>query len=212
MKFRFLFFLILLVSQITCTQQTLRPFVQYDGDNLILENFPAISEDGSHYIVISNKYSCCLDFGDILQKIRTSDEKVVKEIKVTSGEEDPQFTVEKKKVIHDEVNKLLDDRYISLTTIQKFELVSDKTQETSHVKTGLNNHIYVSEKFTLPKIEFPGYCCGDMEDEGHCMVDQTIQHLWIDFDSEMLLLESGFVHSVADGCDRGPFYKMISIE
>ena len=57
-----------MTNTISLAQELVHPNIHYNDTHLSWENFPAISEDGSHYLIIYNEYSCCIDTGNILQQ------------------------------------------------------------------------------------------------------------------------------------------------
>ncbi|GAA4114110.1 hypothetical protein GCM10022393_13400 [Aquimarina addita] len=173
-------------------------------------NFPAISEDGTYFLAVYSEYSCCLDLGGVLQKIKASNGKVVEEIILSSSEEiDPPFTLEKKQEILKDANRLLKEfTYHALQKLPSLEENTKLKDDRLQIQVDLANRSYVSKKFSLPKLKASGYCCGAIDDKKNCLVDQSITSTWLSKIHETFFIESGF-SGQADGCDQGPFFKIV---
>ncbi|AXT49562.1 hypothetical protein D1818_01525 [Aquimarina sp. BL5] len=213
MKYRLLLLLLVLTgSQFLSAQQVLRPFVAHYGDNLVCDNFPAISEDGLHYLIIYSQYSCCVDLGFSLQKIRSSDGKLLDEIILSPSEEADEFMVAKQKSIYEKVKKLLEsDNYYTLKEILKFDQKVDPIDNKMYVEVNVSNEVCKSEKFILPQVNSHGFCCnGGTDIHENCLLYQSIVNVSLSVEHKMFLIETGLAQ-VADGCDQGPFYRMIPI-
>jgi len=210
MNYKLPLLLLLAIGKLLIAQETLKPFVEHYGDNLVWDNFPAISEDGSHYLIVYNEYSCCIDLGFTLKKIHAKDGKVLREIILSPGEETVAFMVDQQKSIYRNVKKLLDsNRYHTLIEVQKKIPTIDSVDNKMYIEFEMRNHVYKSEKFTIPRLPSYGFCCnGGTDIEEDCLLDQTIVRVFLSVKHEMLLIVTG-LSQVADGCDQGPFYHII---
>ncbi|WP_299436112.1 hypothetical protein [uncultured Aquimarina sp.] len=201
--------MLLFIGYQSLAQETFRPFIDQYGDNLVWDNFPAISEDGSHYLIIYNEYSCCIDLGFTLKKIHSKDGKVLSEINLSPSEEAPDFMVEKQKTIYRNVKQLLaSNDYQTLKEVGGFKQISD---DSIYLEIGIENQVYKSEKFIISQLPSNGFCCnGGTDIKEDCLLDQTIINVSLSIKHHMLLIVTGLAQ-VADGCDQGPFYQMIPI-
>ncbi|WP_405206454.1 hypothetical protein [Aquimarina sp. LLG6339-5] len=206
----FLFFLV--VSKSLFSQEPRQPIVYYEEDNLVLDNFPAISEDGSHYLVVYNQYSCCVYLGNSLQKIETNSGKILNEIIISPAEESIQFTISKQKSIYKNIKDLLkSNHYYTMNMIDKFKIMYGEGKDELYIMVNISGRVYVSEKFTLPRINSHGFCCnGGIDMNENCLLNQAIINVSFSDKHSTLLVETG-LDQLADGCDQGPFYQVIPI-
>ncbi|MHA7057297.1 hypothetical protein ACWGOQ_0008775 [Aquimarina sp. M1] len=213
MKYKMLLFLLLLITSKHLTaQESLKPFVNHYSDNLILENLPAISEDGFHYLVEYSAYSCCIDLGTSLKKIGSAEGKVIREIIISPNEEADPFTVTKRQSIYESVNNILEnDTYYTLTMVEKFKVVNEGDIDGMYVSVHMDAIPYTSEKFTLPRIMSHGFCCnGGIDIDENCLLYQNVIAVYLSVKRKVFLIETG-LRELMDGCDQGPFYTMIPI-
>ncbi|WP_299311518.1 hypothetical protein [uncultured Aquimarina sp.] len=209
----FLFLLLLITSKLLIAQEkTFKPFVDHYGDNLVLDNFPAVSEDGLYYLIIYSEYSCCLALGSSLQKIRSIDGELLNEIILSPSEEAGQFTVAEQKSIYENVKKLLEsDNYYALKEVLKFNQMVDPIDNKIYLEVNVSDKVYRSEKFSLPQIQSHGFCCnGGSDMHENCLLYQALVNIYFSIKHKMFLIEIGLAQ-VTDGCDHGPFYHMIPI-
>ncbi|WP_378174463.1 hypothetical protein [Aquimarina sp. SS2-1] len=192
-------------------QETLKPFVDHYGDNLVLEGFPAISKDGTHYLVVYSQYVCCIVPEETLQKIDLKSGKILDEILLSRSQVEEQFTVQEQKEISEEVQQLLDsDSYTSFIEIEIFKPVYSKDKKM-HIEVSILDRIYRSEEIVLSRIPSHGFCCnGGTDIEENCLLYQTIIAVYLSMEHKVLLIESG-LDQMMDGCDQGPFYKVIPL-
>ncbi len=190
------------------------PSIVYNGTDLSWENFPAISEDGSYYLIIYNEYSCCIDSGNILQQRNITTGEISKEIILSPNEIDQiEFSSEKKAIIIiKEVQDLLKEmRYFTLFEVKEYEQIQQKINNELCIKSKLQTQSLTSKSFNLPKSELHGFCCtGDYDSKESCNASQSIENVWLSRKHQLLLIESGVTHP-ADGCDDGPYYTVTSL-
>lgn len=211
MNFKAILFLVLLINTISLAQESIHPSIHYRDSYLSWKNFPAISEDGSHYLLIYNQYSCCVDTGSILQKRSVSTGEISQEI-VLSPEEtvEIEFSTKKKMTILKQVESILNEtKYYSLVKIQKPEQIQDKDTNALVVQAKLQDQSFTSKGFTLPQSKLHGFCCtGNYDSQENCGIDQRVHKVWLNREHRVFLIESGVWHS-ADGCDDGPYHKIV---
>ncbi|WP_027391325.1 hypothetical protein [Aquimarina latercula] len=207
-----LFLFLLVVSKSLFAQEPRQPIVDYEENNLILDNFPAISEDGSHYLAVYNQYSCCIYLGNSLQKIETSSGKILSEIIISPTEESVQFTISKQKSIYKNIKHLLkSNHYYTMKLIDKFKVMYGEDKDELYIMVNISDNIYASKKFILPRINSHGFCCnGGIDMNENCLLNQEIINVSFSIRHNVLLVETG-LDQLADGCDQGPFYQVIPI-
>ena len=212
MNFKFIFFL-LLITTTSSAQEFVGPSIHFEDSYLSWKNFPAISEDGSHYLIVYNRYSCCVDLGNTLQKRSTSTGEIIKEIVLSPDEtENVQFSTKKKMMIFKEVENMLNEtKYHSLIKIEKPEPIEDKDTNALVVMAKLQGQSFISESFNLPQSKLHGFCCtGDYDSQESCTIDQGLHNVWLSKKHGVLLTQSGLWH-LADGCDDGPYYRIVPL-
>ncbi|MBW1298160.1 hypothetical protein [Aquimarina litoralis] len=210
MKPKFLLTALFFITRLLIAQETFKPFVDFYGDNLVLDNFPAISEDGSHYLIEYSQYSCCISTEEKLQKISTKNGEVLDEIILYPGEEATEFIVKDLETAYKKVSKLLkSNNYSTLKKIPKFNHVNDSSNGFSLSFTFINE-MYTSEQINLPRILSHGFCCGGEDLRENCLLYQSIIAVWFSKEHNFLLIESG-INQAANGCDQGPFYQIVSV-
>lgn len=211
MKSKFVLIAFFFIGYLSIAQEFFKPFVDFYGDNLVLDNFPAISEDGSLYLIEYSQYSCCVSTETQLQKISSKDGKILDEVTLYPGEEATDFLVHDLETAYKRVKKLLnEDNYRTLKEIPKFNHHNDINNKNMLIFT-LEDQKYISEEIDLPRISSHGFCCNGGSDlEENCFLYQSIVRVWFSKKHRMLLLETGLAQ-VADGCDQGPFYQLVSI-
>ncbi|WP_298539679.1 hypothetical protein [uncultured Aquimarina sp.] len=213
MKHKSLLLLFLLaIGQLSIAQEeTLRPSLNFYDDNLALNNFPAISEDRSHYLILYNEYSCCIETEEVLQKISTKNGRILNEIVIYPGSEATQFTAEQQKGIYDKVLKLLkSSNYTTLKRIPTYNHMYDDDKNT-FLAFEIKKETFKSEKIDLPRLGAHGFCCnGGTDLNENCLLYQSIINAWFSKEHNFLLIESGIHHGM-NGCDQGPFYKVIQV-
>ncbi|GAA0721883.1 hypothetical protein GCM10009430_23720 [Aquimarina litoralis] len=211
MKNKFILIAFFFIGCFSIAQEFFEPFVDFYGDNLVVDNFPAISDDGSHYLIEYSQYSCCVSTETKLQKISAKDGTVLDEIILYPGEEATEFLVQDLETAYKEVQKLLDsNNYRTLKEVTKFNHHNDINNKHTLTFT-LEDQKYISEEIDLPRISSHGFCCNGGSDlEENCLLYQSIVRVWFSKNHHMLLLETGLAQ-VANGCDQGPFYQLVSI-
>ncbi|TPN83934.1 SH3 domain-containing protein [Aquimarina algicola] len=211
MNFRVVLLLLLLINTISSAQESVHPSIYYKDAHLFWKNFPAISEDGSNYLIIYNQYSCCVDTGNILQQRSTDTEEIVKEIVLSPDEtKGLEFSTKKKMTILKQVENVLNEtKYYSLVKVEKPEQIQNKGSNAFAIRAKLNSQSFTSESFSLPPSELHGFCCtGNYDSQENCAIDQSLHDVWFSKKHNVFLVQSGVWHS-ADGCDDGPYYKIV---
>ncbi|TSE04978.1 hypothetical protein [Aquimarina algiphila] len=210
MKNKFLIVALLLISYRLLAQELDTPSIVYNDTDLSWQNFPAISEDGSYYLIIYNEYSCCVDTGSILQQRSVTTGEINKEIILYPNETDQiEFSSEKKATIIKEVQDLLKETsYFKLFEVKKHQQIQQKDNNELFVKAKLLTQSFTSKSVNLPLSKLHGFCCtGDYDSKESCDVSQSIENVWLSKKHQLLLIESGVTHP-ADGCDDGPYYTV----
>lgn len=211
MKLKFLFIILFFIGKMSEAQETLKPIVGFYGDNLVLDNFPAISDDGSHYLVKYSQYSCCISTEEKLQKIRIKDGKILDEVILYPGSETTQFTVEEQKNVYEKLLKILSNGgYTTLNRIPAFNQIYDEDKNT-FIGFKIKKETYKSQKIDIPRLSSHGFCCnGGIDMKENCLLYQAIINVSFSDKHNILLIETG-LDQLADGCDQGPFYQVIPI-
>ncbi|MGY3794765.1 hypothetical protein [Aquimarina sp. 433] len=211
MKNKFILIAFFFIGYVSIAQKYFKPFVDFYGDNLVVDNFPAISDDGSHYLIEYSQYSCCVSTETKLQKISAKDGRVLDEIMLYPGEEATELLVHDLETAYKKVQKLLnEDNYRTLKEITKFNHLNDINNKHKITFT-LEDQKYTSDKIHLRRISSHGFCCnGGTDINENCQLYQSIVNVWFSKEHNLLLIESGIIHGM-DGCDQGPFYQLISI-
>lgn len=191
-----------------------RPQIHFKDGGLYWDNFPAYSSDGKYVLSIQHNISCCISTSYELQMIETKKGTVEKKIVLipTLDIDSDTFTKEKNKKILYSVRHLLNDKkYYALDTLGSYDLVTDSLTSKAHINFKHNNKKWRSNDFVLEVVR-KGFCCTGIADDTttFTMPPDQIQ-IWYALQKKILLIECGLT-SGANGCDSGPFCKIVYIK
>lgn len=96
-------------------------------------------------------------------------------------------------------------------SIDSSKIIQQDSIPTLNVEFLFNGKKYLSKPFQLDFVEYDdSFCCtGFIEDYDCKLFPEHFENIWIVSDKKILLLEYGIIHQ-ANGCDRGPFFKIIN--
>ena len=170
---------------------------------------PAVSHDGQSIIVKFSNYSCCYYDGAFLRLYDQGQE--IQTIQ-TEPEEDIEWSDADFDSAKVKIERLMElKRYHEMTPVAEYKINDSGTSRS--VELSMNEITYQSASFKLDSIQYESsFCClgGVIEENYDCKIEPGIKNIWIDTTGGVVLLEYGIV-SDANGCDRGPFFKIILI-
>ncbi len=209
-----------LIDTISLTETFNTDFDTFDlktsitNDEYILSNMPVASYNGQYIIVKFHNYSCCFDDGEFLRLYSQNEE--VQTIQIYHSEDvewtDATFDSVKIKIEH-----LINARnYYAMTFISKYNIknIKQNSEVELAIEIFLNNEKYESKPFKMDSIRYKDSgCClgGIIEKDYECKTFPDLINIWIDANKKMILIEYGIIHGL-DGCDRGPFFKMVDLK
>lgn len=187
------------------------PIITLIENYIDYSDFPGISKDGNYIINVHSDYSCCISTETKIELRNVKTEKIESEIMICPSETDEfSFTEAELKTKYKAINTLLAaHKFQSMPELCDYSY-EQKGQNKAVLTFVLAEKKYISEAFELPIFSSAPYCCGFVNDSVPCMVNTKVHKVWYDLNLKVLFVSYGVVHQV-DGCDIGPFYKILGL-
>ena len=167
---------------------------------------PVIS-DNDHYVIVKfGENSCCYDNGTFLRLYEGNRENWTIQ---TYPAEDVEWTDAAFDSVKVKVRQLIGiKKYFAMALVSKYKI---KNSGAALSIEFLTNKTYRSKPFKIDSIRYENSSCclgGVIEENYNCKISPGIQKIWIDKHNQVLLIEYGIIHG-ANGCDRGPFLRLL---
>lgn len=178
---------------------------------------PVITSSGKYVIVYSTPFSCCVDLGSFLRLYDSSSNNLIQKIQTRPGESElDDWDKAKFDSIENKVKSLLNvKKYYKMTPINKdsIRIIKHNLEHKLSVEILLKGNKYESKIFKMNSIEYDdSFCClSEIKKGFECKIRPTITNIWTDANKKMLLLEYGISDHQANGCSKGPFFKMVGL-
>lgn len=187
-----------------------QPELFLDEENIDWRNFPAISQDGSKVLVIYTEYSCCLSRPIYLRMLHKETMVIEEEVLLYPGETSTPFSLKEKKASVQKANSLLNEtHYTGMTSVER--IPDDEKELDNGITFSWKGATVAIDSTIIPSFDVNGHCCELLsEDESPCSLKANQVDGWAEPSTSTLLLSFSHI-AMADGCDRGPVYKTVSV-